>query len=111
MPVLFEVTDPRGKKVICSEENWIDHVLYNHPNMEGSEADVAATIEAPSYSMIYQDKNYPERNLYYRKQPKEYYIKAIVEFTEKQSGKLITAFITDSPKPGEALIWTPQSRD
>lgn len=106
MPLLFEVTDPRGKKITCTEEAW-DHVLDGHPEMEGAEVDVQNAICAPSYSMIYQDKDYPERNIYYRKQLKDYYIKVIVKFMNDDPGAMITAFIADSPKSGEALIWKP----
>lgn len=83
------------------------HVLDSHPEMEDAEVEVKQVIENPSYSMIYQDRDYPERNIYYRKQNKNYFIKAVVEFMRDDHGELITAFMTDSPKSGEALLWMP----
>lgn len=109
MPFIFEAIDPRGKRIICTEEAWYVHILDAHPQMEGSEGDVKKAIEQPSYSMIYQDKDYQNRNIYYRKQPGDYYVKAVAEFLKDGHGELITAFITDSPKMGEALLWKPQS--
>jgi len=114
MPFIFETTDPRGKRVVCTEETWIFHVLDEHPQMEDSEEDVKKTIEEPTYSMIYQDKDYPERHIYYQKQiglgTYPYYIKAVVEFLSDEYGELVTSFVTDSPKDGEILIWKPRSR-
>ena len=109
MTVIFETTDPRGKKVICTEEVWFIHVLGGHAEMEGMESEVRQTIESPLYSIIYQDRDYPERNIYYRQRNKYTYIKVVVEFMQ-DNGFLITAYLTDSVKPGEILLWTPVSK-
>ncbi len=110
MPVIFETIDPRGKKVICTEEVWLIHVLDGHPEMEGLEDEVRRAIQEPLYMMIYEDKDYPERNIYYRQRNKHTYIKVVVEFL-KDDGVLITAYLTDSVKPGEKLLWTPVSKN
>lgn len=110
MTVIFETTDPRGKKVTCTEEVWLIHVLDGHPEMEGLENIVKQTVEAPLYSMIYQDRDYPERNIYYGQKSKYVYVKVVVEFL-KDDGVLITAYLTDSVKPGEKLLWTPVSKN
>lgn len=80
MTVLFETTDPRGKKVICTEEIWLIHVLDGHPEMEGLEDEVRQTIQSPIYGMIYQDRDYPERNIYYHQKNKFVYTKVVIEF-------------------------------
>lgn len=110
MTVLFETTDPRGKKVICTDEIWLIHVLDGHPEMEGLQDEVRKTIQSPIYGMIYQDRDYPERNIYYRQKSKFIYIKVVIEFL-KDDGILITAYLTDSVKPGEKLLWTPVSKN
>jgi hypothetical protein len=33
--ILFQVTDPRGIFVICTEERWYGHILASRPFMEG----------------------------------------------------------------------------
>jgi hypothetical protein len=109
MPNIFEVIDPRGRRVICTEEVWNDHVLYNHPWMDGREEEVKAAIQKPSFG-IYQDAGSEHRHVYYHlHKSKRYYIKVVVEFVEDTTGKVITAFNPDSTKAGERLIWPESS--
>ena len=109
MPNLFEVTDPRGRKVVCTEERWSGHVLQARPWMKGWEEEVRAAIEEP-YFGVYQDADYPNRNIYYRlHKGKDRYIKVVVSF-EDEVGRVVTAFPMSSPKAGEKLIW-PESSD
>jgi hypothetical protein len=110
MAVLFETTDPRGKKVICTEEIWLIHVLDGHPEMEGLEDEVRQAVQTPLYRMIFADRDYPEKNIYYRKRNQKTYVKVVVEFLN-EDGILITAYLTDSVKPGERLLWTPVSKN
>lgn len=109
MPDIFDVTDPRGYRVICSEATWQSHILANRPFMQGWEDEVQAAVENPTFG-IYQDASHPERHIYYRlntKKPR--YIKVVVHFDDEHSGNVITAFPTDSMKAGEKLIWTKSS--
>ena len=110
MPTLFEVSDPRRKKVICTDETWYWHVVDGHSEMEDQIEQVKAAIQEPLLGMIFQDHDYPERQVYYKRHSKFIYIKVVVEFL-KNGGALITAYLTDALKPGEKLIWTPQSSD
>jgi hypothetical protein len=110
MPTLFEVIDPRGKKVICTDEIWYWHVVDGHSEMEDQIEQVKAAIQEPLLGMIFQDRDYPERNIYYKRHSKFIYIKVVVEFL-KNGGTLITAYMTDALKPGESLLWTPQSNN
>jgi hypothetical protein len=104
VPIIFEVVDPRGYKVVCDDDRWKWHVVDRHRNMEGEEEAVQLTIEKPSLP-LFQDKDYPNRVVYYRltnrKTPR--YMKVVVEFNE-QSGELVTALFVDKPKPGEKMI-------
>jgi hypothetical protein len=81
MPNVFEVTDPRGRVVMCTEECWTGHVLYNRPWMLGWEDDVAQVIEHPLMG-IFRDADFENRDIYYGFNPnkKDRYIKVIVEF-------------------------------
>jgi hypothetical protein len=78
--------------------------------MIGWENRVARTIENPIFGVC-RDVDYENRCVYYRlmKGGKEY-LKVIVEFDEVNSGHVVTAYTTDSPKSGEKLIW-PESKD
>ncbi len=106
MSNLFEVKDPRGRKVICTEDCFHYHILTNHPNMLEQEEEIQLTLTDPTFGFIYADAKRPERNVYYRLNAKKtLYTKVVVEFDEHEVGKVITAFRTDTPKSGEALIW------
>jgi hypothetical protein len=109
MPKIFEVNDPRGYTVVCSEEIWNSHILANRPFMKGWEDDVKSAIENPTFG-IYQDANHQERHIYYRLHAgRQRYIKVVVKFDADNFGDVITAFPTDSMKAGEKLIWTKSS--
>lgn len=97
MSNLFEVSDPKRYKVVCTK-------------MAGWEAEIQNAIKSP-YIGVYQDNDFKNRNVYYGLSGgKERYIKVVVEFQEQNYGEVITAFPTDSPKSGERLIW-PKSKD
>jgi hypothetical protein len=73
--------------------------------MSKHEAVVAAAIEKPDLG-IFQDKDYPEREIYYRlNKKKTLYTKVVIEFKDNV-GVLVTAHPTDGVKKGEKLIWT-----
>ena len=109
MKYLFEVTDQRGYSVHCTVEDWYDHIVARHPWMEGTEAEVAEGVAKANW--IYQDRLKENRNIYYhRRNSPPRYIKVVVDFDENWVGSIVTAFPTDSPKPGEIWIW-PQSSD
>jgi hypothetical protein len=103
--MLFEVKDPRGYKVSCSERCWHSHILDEHPEMDNEVERVKEAICNPTL-FIYQDKDFIDRQIYYLLDiSKRYYIKVTVRFDENNNGQVITAFKTDSPKPGEKMIW------
>jgi hypothetical protein len=106
MPNKFEVTDPRGRIVICTEERWRWHIVSGHGKfMEGYEEEVKQAIQTPVPG-IYQDTQRKVRHNYYLRLPhSRKYIKVVVDFTDETNGQVITAFKADSVKAGEILIW------
>jgi hypothetical protein len=107
--IFFKVNDPRGREVICTVECWDGHILAQRPFMSGWEDRVIAAISNPTIG-IFQDVDYPNRHVFYRRQNRPRYIKVVVAIMEHEADKVITAFPADSMKPGEKLIW-PQSKD
>jgi hypothetical protein len=104
MPDIFEITDPRGYRVVCTEEGW-KHVLGSHPTMKGWEDEVQAALKNPTVG-IYQDADFLDRNVYYRLRPSGIrYIKVVVRIRSENEAELITAFPTFTSKAGEKLIW------
>jgi hypothetical protein len=110
MSTHFEATDPRGRKVICSEGTWHHHILDFHPEMEGAEDYIVAAIDKPALG-IFRDVDYADREIYYGRPPgKRYYIKVVVAFGTMDLGDVKTAYRADSPKAGEKMLW-PTSSD
>ena len=111
MPNQFEVTDPRGRRVICTEDKWRWHIVSKHGKyMEGYEDEVKQAIQEPNPG-IFEDTQRPNRNSYYLRLPRSRkYIKVVVNFSDESEGYVVTAFKTDSVKRGEKQIW-PTSTD
>ncbi len=107
MANVFEATDPRGRRVTCTDETWDNHILTGHPIMEGQEGDVQAAIQKPTIG-IFRDAHFEDREVYYLLKRRTY-VKVVVRF-DGDVGTVITAFETDSPKRGERMIW-PVSSD
>ncbi len=105
MTVYLEAVDPRGYKVVCSQEYWNDHVIGHHPNLKDREQEIIKAIEKPSIG-IYADADFDDREVYYFLRPNQpRYMKVVVAFDQAKLGILISAFYADSPKAGEKLIW------
>jgi hypothetical protein len=106
MDIIFEATDPRGYRVICTKELWHNKILAKRPFMAGWEERVRRAIEDPSLP-ICQDVSQHDRHIYYRLLDKAgiRYIKVVVAFQTEESGKVISAFPCDSGKSGEKPIW------
>lgn len=106
MTIIFEAIDPRGYKVILTEEVMKVHILQGHPDMKGRETDIKQAIEQPTLNAIYSDTNHANRNIYYLlNRTRNTYLKVIVMFPPNNKGAVITAFQTSAPKRGESLIW------
>ena len=105
MPNIFEVEDPRGRRVNCSEDCWDKHIVVDHYIMSDKLDEVVKVIERPHF--IATDSLFNDREVYYRRRRKKLqYIKVVVEF-DGASGNVRTAYITDSGKSGERVIWMP----
>ena len=106
MTNLFETQDPRGLRVICTKQQWLDHVLgFHEDDMNGCEQEVQSAIEAPMYGIIYQDADNANRCIYYKqKQGIRAYLKVVVDFDE-DVGFVVTAYLIPRPKSGERPIW------
>ena len=105
MAELFNVVDPRGKTVSCSEECWQKHIVGARFWMKDSQAIVIGAVKSPD--AILSDADFSERECYYQiDKKKRKYMKVVVLFDKDNKGSVITAFPADSIKEGEVLIWT-----
>jgi hypothetical protein len=101
---IFEVVDPRGYTIICTEENWKLHILDQHPFMVNYLDEIKKAIEEPFLGFIYGDAVNEKRQIYYGKAVDVRYVKVVVEFDDEE-GTVITAYLTTGMKKGEKLIW------
>ena len=105
--------DKDGIPVICSKECWEDHILDGHPEMEGCETHVKATIENPY--QIYQDAFDIKVKVIYKpfilpKPFNQQYLRVAIKYSRKKfkrpRGYVLTAFPCINIKKGDILIWT-----
>lgn len=101
MSNIIDATDPRGRRVVCSKACWHGHILIKHPFMFSWLKRLHKAIEEPI--AIFKDSDFGDREVYYHLTKKKY-VKVVVRF-EGDKGEVVTAFLTDSPKPGETLLW------
>lgn len=104
--ILFEVIDPRGITIRCSREQWEHHVLRNRPFMKPYLEEVRAALHEPDF--ICRDVIHDTRQCYYlRKSALRHYMKVVVNLEKEREATLVTAFLADSGKKGEKIIWPP----
>ncbi len=110
--MFFWCVDKNGTTIVCSKETWNNHVLAEHPEMEGCEAYVKAVIEKPY--QIYQDGRHPNIQNIYRpfilpKPYNLYYLRVAIKYRKKVLGDLkgyiSTAFPCVNIRKGDILIW------
>jgi hypothetical protein len=104
MPHLFEVVDPQGRRITCSQEAW-DHILAGHSDLEECAEEIRRAIEKP-WMGIYQDMEFADRQVYYtvRTQRKRQLLKVVVRRQGEKNGEIVTAYPALNPKAGEKLI-------
>jgi hypothetical protein len=104
----FEVKDFAGRTIICTELQWEDHVCgrRDHLYMEGAEKEVIEALQSPDYGIRhFVDVDHPNRRAYYKLSwTKDYYIKVIVQFDDKECnsiGRVHTAYMPEDITPGD----------
>jgi hypothetical protein len=90
----FEVTDFKGRVIICEESTWNDHIVGgpNHPYMEGNEQEVIDALQNPEYGFRCHDRAYKNCRIYYKlSNTKDYFTKVIVEYVDDQCNAMALA--------------------
>lgn len=110
-PLHFDITDFRGRRIVCYEERWNEHVIDepDHPYMEGAEDEVIETLQDPEYGIRYLDRRYDDpvfhdKRIYYKlSKSGDYYIKVVVKNDDEtgEAGQVWTAYMPDGKEDGE----------
>lgn len=91
--IIFNVSSPLGKTVICTSHQWNQHIIHRHRNMSGKENLVQDAVENPD--IIFQSGEYSDRDVYFAcNNSNSMYTKVIVENNmNNNNSSVITAFI------------------
>lgn len=118
MAELFRQKDPRGIEVYSSEEQWNQHVLFQHEDMEENLNAVIQTVMAPDSIYESHDSEPPmDYREIYSKEVKtatyypEHKFTRVVVSTLGAGAELITAYPGDSETQGtigEAIYRAPE---
>lgn len=83
--------DPLGRKVSLPTRSW-NHIAYGHPQISSNRDDVIRAIKAPT---IWCPGHKPDQAWFYLEGigPSKW-LKVVVAYDEKSTGKVITAFPT-----------------
>ena len=92
--------DYRGRKVICTDRTWNEHIVSGHEIMKKNKEAVIDTIQNPD--SVYVSSTNPSRDVYFKQSNKSTYslfTKVIVE-NKLEIGEIVTAFPTKGQKGG-----------
>jgi hypothetical protein len=113
---ILECKDKDGITIICTEDTWVNHVIFEHPEMQGCETHVKTAIQNPF--QIYQDSSDLKKKVIYNPfiLPKPFhtqYLRIVIEYRYSnirgQRGYICTAFACKNKKKGDILIWERQT--
>lgn len=99
----IETIDYNGKKVICTNNQWYNHVIKNHKIMAHNQSAVEDTIQHPD--KVYSSDSNTKRNVLFKESTLATYgtkfkTKVIVEYDSDDSGEVVTAFPVREEKGG-----------
>ncbi len=102
------------QEIMLTEQCWQDHILVQHPELEGYESAVEHALTAPEF--VNNDATHPNRESHYCRSPLPanyvgVYVKVVVEYGAADAhscydGEVVTAYLVDRPKPRERRKWT-----
>ncbi len=99
---MFEVDDPRQRRVYLSEERYYTHIRRRHPEMDRVEY-IEESVTSPH--IITRDAGDELVEVYYKQGGHPDYPDEWVRVVVRQ-GAVVTAFVKNHPKPTEEVLWT-----
>lgn len=107
--VLFDTRDVLGRRVIMTWAQWDSHVLKRKPWMHEFENLVYQAVQRPTF--INADADDAKREIYYTEgliPDTGELLKVVVDFSDPELGKTITAYPVTKAKAGEDRRWPPR---
>jgi hypothetical protein len=112
----FDCKDKDGIRIVCTEDNWVNHIVAEHPELNGCEVLVKKTIGQPH--RVYQDSRHPNRKILYKPfiLPKPFntqWLRVAIEYRKPMLGDIrgyvVTAFACTGVRQGDIIIWQEQT--
>lgn len=103
--MIFEVMDPLGRRIRLTRERWEDHIVDEHPELEGQEERLKEAVENPDF--IYKEDDI---RFFYRiseislMKYHDLYIRAVIRLESERRGHVVTAHLRDKPT-GREIEW------
>lgn len=96
------------RAISISRQQWLGHVLVQHPELTDQLEALHATLMNPE--VVMHDTIFEDRENVYRPgllpSPLDHlYLKVVVAFRHTDAGEVVTAYPTSQIKPGEVQKW------
>jgi hypothetical protein len=111
MATMLRCTDPWGRTLVLEVARWDQHILVQHPELNGHVRHLGETLTSPH--IVTFDARWQHGENFYRASalPAPYtrlYLKVCVRFDldDPTSGHVITAYLTDRIKSSEERKWS-----
>lgn len=101
MANIFDIVDPRGKKIICTEKTWDEHIKKHFGNSDFWKGEAEETVKNPD--SIYSDVDCDKTENYYR-QLEKVKIKVCTRLIDDEI-IVVSAHLRNVIKTGEILLW------
>ena len=108
MADIWRTRDRAGREVTLTTAAWA-HILAQHAEMAGRQADVRAAVEAPG--LVVRDPQYSRRKRCYRRTPSgRRWLKVVINYAPVPpqgtwAGEIVTAHFVREPDPKEEQLW------
>lgn len=100
MDEIFSTKDIYNRSISLTNEQYNNHIVSGHSEMKSDPKSIEKTVEDPTY--IFEDSSHPLRNVYYgfgkHKDYNKLYVTAIVHFSSRREGEVITSYLTSEIK-------------
>jgi len=117
MPDVLSVEDRWRRMIVLPWENWTEKILPDQAELVGNAESVRIALVDPD--RVRFDRDRADREIFYRRgalpPPDDRdYLKGCVAFRTaidgSTTGRVVTAYATDTVKPGERTKWTRRQR-
>ena len=117
MPDVMSTEDRWRRTIMLTGENWTEQILLDHAELVGNEESVRIALVDPDW--VGFDRDHADREVFYRRgalppPDDQDYLKVCVAFRTaidgSTTGRIVTAYATDTIKPGERTKWTRRPR-